>query len=160
MKDFKLDTQPKIKPVFEASDTYLDQLQKQVVSSIQQEKNKKAAFRISTRGIWRYAAAAVVVIAASIPIVNKSLVTTEPTSSEIEHELLRNVDFGSVAFALDSELSLVTTESESTDPVENELLENTNVEFLITEPWKNYSSYYSFAQARFLLLKKVEKADG
>ncbi len=133
MKDFKLDTQPKIKSVFEANDTYLIQLETRVVSSIQKEKSKKTASKIGVYKLWRYAAAAVIVIALAIPIVNNSLTSNGPTNAEIENELLRNTDFGSVAFALDREISLPSQENETTDPIENELLENTNIEFLITE---------------------------
>lgn len=133
MKDFKLDTQPKIKSVFEANDTYLNQLEMQVVSSIQKEKSKKTASKIGVYKLWRYAAAAVIVFALAVPIVKNSLVSSGPTATEIENELLQNTDFGSLAFALDREISLPSQENETTDPIENELLENTNIEFLITE---------------------------
>ncbi len=134
MKDFKIDTHPKIKSLYDADDAYLEDFQQRIALAARSEVGKTAAKSRWIRSNLRYMAAAVLIAALCLPFVIQTTTKVEVSATEIEQELLRNVDFGSVAFALDTDLSANFSDdvSQNSD-LENELLENTNVEFLITE---------------------------
>jgi hypothetical protein len=90
MKDFKLDTNEKITSGFKIPDNYFDDFSEKVMLRLPKEEPKVISFYARNKR-WIYSAAAVLVLALSVPIVyqmqNKE---AEMTSSEVENYLVNN----------------------------------------------------------------------
>jgi hypothetical protein len=90
MKDFKLDTNEKITSGFKIPDNYFDDFSEKVMQRLPKEEPKVISFYARNKR-WIYSAAAVLVLALSVPIVyqmqNKE---AEMTSSEVENYLVNN----------------------------------------------------------------------
>jgi hypothetical protein len=90
MKDFKLDTNEKITSGFKIPDNYFDDFSEKVMQRLPKEEPKVISFYAKNKR-WIYSAAAVLVLALSVPIVyqmqNKE---AEMTSSEVENYLVNN----------------------------------------------------------------------
>jgi hypothetical protein len=90
MKDFKLDTNEKITSGFKIPDNYFDDFSEKVMHRLPKEEPKVISFYARNKR-WIYSAAAVLVLALSVPIVyqmqNKE---AEMTSSEVENYLVNN----------------------------------------------------------------------
>ena len=90
MKDFKLDTNEKITSGFKIPDNYFDDFSEKVMQRLPKEEPKLISFYARNKR-WIYSAAAVLVLALSVPIVyqmqNKE---AEMTSSEVENYLVNN----------------------------------------------------------------------
>ncbi len=68
MKEFKLDNEPKIMPGFKVPEGYFENLENSVLQQITEKETP--VYTLFTKRNWFIAAAAVFVIALSIPIVN------------------------------------------------------------------------------------------
>jgi hypothetical protein len=90
MKDFKLDTNEKITSGFKIPENYFDDFSEKVMLRLPKEEPKVISFYARNKR-WIYSAAAVLVLALSVPIVyqmqNKE---AEMTSSEVENYLVNN----------------------------------------------------------------------
>jgi hypothetical protein len=90
MKDFKLDTNEKITSGFKIPDNYFDDFSEKVMQRLPKEEPKVISFYARNKR-WIYSAAAVLVLALSVPIVyqmqNKE---AEMSSSEVENYLVNN----------------------------------------------------------------------
>ena len=90
MKDFKLDTNEKITSGFKIPDNYFDDFSEKVMQRLPKEEPKVISFYARNKR-WIYSAAAVLVLALTVPIVyqiqNKE---AEMTSSEVENYLVNN----------------------------------------------------------------------
>jgi NACalpha-BTF3-like transcription factor len=90
MKDFKLDTNEKVTSGFKIPDNYFDDFSKKVMQRLPKEEPRVISFYAKNKR-WIYSAAAVLVLALSVPIVyqmqNKE---AEMTSSEVENYLVNN----------------------------------------------------------------------
>lgn len=90
MKDFKLDSNEKITSGFKIPDNYFDDFSEKVMQRLPKEEPKVISFYARNKR-WIYSAAAVLVLALSVPIVyqmqNKE---AEMTSSEVENYLVNN----------------------------------------------------------------------
>lgn len=90
MKDFKLDTNEKITSGFKIPDHYFDDFSEIVMQKLPKEEPKVISFYARNKR-WIYSAAAVLVLALSVPIVyHMQNNDTEMTSSEVENYLVTN----------------------------------------------------------------------
>lgn len=69
MKTFKLDNEPKMESGFKTPENYFDDFSARVLQQLPKEETKTIPL-FSTRKTWIYAAAAVLVLALSIPVYN------------------------------------------------------------------------------------------
>jgi hypothetical protein len=83
MKEFKLDNEPKINSGFKAPDAYFENLESSVLQKISTKETP--VFTLFTKRNWLLTAAAIFVIALSIPIVNH-LTTSTSTVDEVQLE--------------------------------------------------------------------------
>ena len=90
MKDFKLDTNEKITSGFKIPDNYFDDFSEKVMQRLPKEEPKVISFYAKNKR-WIYSAAAVLVLALSVPIVYQMQNNeAEMTSSEVENYLVNN----------------------------------------------------------------------
>lgn len=90
MKDFKLDSNEKITSGFKIPDTYFDDFSEKVMQRLTKEEPKVISFYAKNKR-WLYSAAAVVVLALSVPIVYQMQNNeTEMTSKEVESYLVNH----------------------------------------------------------------------
>ena len=86
MKNFKLDNEPKIESGFKIPEHYFDTFSARVMQQLPVEEPKTISL-FAKRKTWIYAAAAVLVLALSIPVVNNNFYGR---SSEIDDATLEN----------------------------------------------------------------------
>ena len=86
MKNFKLDNEPKIESGFKIPEHYFDTFSVRVMQQLPVEEPKTISL-FAKRKTWIYAAAAVLVLALSIPVVNNNFYGR---SSEIDDATLEN----------------------------------------------------------------------
>lgn len=136
MKDFKLDTHPKITSGFTIPENYFDTFSEKVLQQLPKEEPKVISFYARNR-TWIYSAAAVLVLALSIPVVyqlqnNQNEMSTNEVETYItQHTTVSDDD---IVDLLDQE----DIDKLKTDvPIENEVLEdvlsnNSEIEQYIT----------------------------
>jgi predicted ATP-grasp superfamily ATP-dependent carboligase len=85
MKDFKLPENPKIPTGFKIPDSYFDDLQSKLDAKLYKKESKVIAFYNQNKS-WIYTAAAILVVAFSIPLATfNSTETTKATTIDIEN---------------------------------------------------------------------------
>lgn len=136
MKDFKIDTSEKITTGFQIPEDYWDAFSEKVIQRIPKEEAKVISFYARNKS-WMYSAAAILVLALSLPIVNHlQNKEQELSSTEIENYLTQNksVSDDDLVNLLEQEdideLKVNTPVSE--DALEDELSNNTDLEQYIT----------------------------
>ena len=90
MKTFKLNNEPKIKSGFKTPENYFDTFSAKVMQQLPKEEAKKESRIISLfskRKSWIYAAAAVLVLALTLPVAYNNFFSS---SSEIDEATLEN----------------------------------------------------------------------
>jgi hypothetical protein len=136
MKDFKIDTSEKLTTGFQIPEGYFDAFSEKIMQRIPKEEPKIISF-YSRNKKWIYSAAAILVLALSLPIVyqlqNKE---QELSSSEIENYLTQNksVSDDDLVNLLEQEDidKLKVNTSIAKDAIEDELSKNIDVEQYIT----------------------------
>lgn len=136
MKDFKLDTNEKITSGFKIPDNYFDDFSEKVMQRLPKEEPKVISFYARNKR-WIYSAAAVLVLALSVPIVyqmqNKE---AEMTSSEVENYLVNNTtlsDDDIVNLLEQEDIDKLKTETPiAQDALEDILSNNSEIEQYIT----------------------------
>jgi len=88
MKSFKLDTTPKIKPGFAVPDGYFENFQAAMMQQLRPEPKVVALHQ--NRKSWWYAAAAVLVLALSIPILDNVTPAADSDLTAIDYYLAQN----------------------------------------------------------------------
>ncbi len=136
MKDFKIDTSEKITTGFQIPERYWDAFSEKVMQRIPKEEPKVISFYARNKR-WIYSAAAVLILALSLPIVNQLQNKEQELSSiEIENYLTQNksVSDDEIVNMLEQEDidNLRVTTPITKDALEDELSNNTNVEQYIT----------------------------
>ena len=136
MKDFKLDSSEKITTGFQIPEGYWDAFSEKVMQRIPQEEPIVISFYARNKR-WIYSAAAVLILALSLPIVNQLQNKEQELSSiEIENYLTQNksVSDDEIVNMLEQEDidNLRVTTPITKDVLEDELSNNTNVEQYIT----------------------------
>ncbi len=137
MKDFKLDSNEKITSGFKIPDTYFDDFSEKVMQRLTKEEPKVISFYAKNKR-WLYSAAAVVVLALSVPIVYQMQNNeTEMTSKEVESYLVNHTTLSDddVVNLLDQED--IEKLKKADTPIAKEALEdvlsnNTEIEQYIT----------------------------
>ena len=86
MKTFKLDNEPKIESGFKTPENYFDNFSARVMEQLPKEEPKTISL-FSKRKTWLYAAAAILVLALTIPIFHTNF---SSRSSEIDETTLEN----------------------------------------------------------------------
>lgn len=86
MKTFKLDNEPKMESGFKIPENYFDDFSARVMQQLPKEETKTISL-FSRRKTWMYAAAAVLVMALSIPVVYNNFYSRSP---EIDATTLEN----------------------------------------------------------------------
>lgn len=136
MKDFKLDTNEKITSGFKIPYNYFDDFSEKVMQRLPKEEPKVISFYARNKR-WIYSAAAVLVLALSVPIVyqmqNKE---AEMTSSEVENYLVNNTtlsDDDIVNLLEQEDIDKLKTETPiAQDALEDILSNNSEIEQYIT----------------------------
>jgi hypothetical protein len=114
MNEFKLDNEPKITSGFTTPDSYFDTFSEKVMAQLPKESSKVISIA-TNRKRWLFAAAAVLILALSVPIFNKlSTNTTELDQQTLEDYITYN-----------SEIS----ENDLVDLLEKEDIEKMNVDY-------------------------------
>ncbi len=136
MKTFKLDNTPKIESGFKTPDNYFDTFSARVMQQLPKEEPKTISL-FSRKKTWIYAAAAVLVLGLTIPVVynnfyNKSLEIDEAT---LENYISYNTSIS------DTDLMNLLNENDiqkidirmniEDNTIENELSENKNLELYL-----------------------------
>lgn len=135
MKDFKLDSSEKITTGFQIPEGYWDAFSEKVMQRIPKETKVISFYARNKR--WIYSAAAVLVLALSLPIVNQLQNKEQELSSiEIENYLTQNklLSDDEIVNLLEQEDvdNLRVTTPITKDVLEDELSNNTDVEQYIT----------------------------
>jgi len=86
MKEFKLDNHPKIEPGFKIPPNYFEDFSKTIIGKIQ-EPEVKVVSLFEKRRQWFLAAAAVLVLALLLPVLNNLTAKSETTDTAIEDYL-------------------------------------------------------------------------
>ena len=136
MKDFKLDSSEKITTGFQIPEGYWDAFSEKVMQRIPKEEPKVISFYARNKR-WIYSAAAVLILALSLPIVNQLQNKEQELSSiEIENYLTQNklLSDDEIVNLLEQEDvdNLRVTTPITKDVLEDELSNNTDVEQFIT----------------------------
>ena len=131
MKEFKLDNEPKITSGFKAPKDYFENLEISVLKKITEKETP--VYTLSTKRNWFIAAAAVFVIALSIPIVNY-MNTSTSTIDQVQLETYlteqSNLSEDDIVELLDEEkIQKIKLELNlNTNELEEALLTNSNLE--------------------------------
>ena len=131
MKEFKLDNEPKITPGFKAPEGYFENLENSVLQKITEKETP--VYTLFTKRNWFIAAAAVFVIALSIPIVNYMNASTS-TIDQVQLETYlteqSNLSEDDIVELLDEEkIQKIKLELNlNTKELEEALLTNSNLE--------------------------------
>ncbi len=87
MNDFKLDTHPKISSGFKVPDNYFDTFSERLMENMPKQEPKVISFYARNRS-WFYSAAAILVIAFTIPVMNQFTTSSDVISNvEVENYL-------------------------------------------------------------------------
>jgi hypothetical protein len=136
MKDFKLDTNEKITSGFKIPDNYFIDFSEKVMQRLPKEEPKLISFYARNKR-WIYSAAAVLVLALSLPIVYQMQNNeAEMTSSEVENYLVNNTtlsDDDIVNLLEQEDIDKLKTETPiAQDALEDILSNNSEIEQYIT----------------------------
>jgi hypothetical protein len=132
MKTFKLDNEPKIKSGFTTPENYFDNFSEKIMQQLPENEPKIISI-FARRKTWLYAAAAILVIALTIPV----YFTFNTQSSEIDEATLENyITYHSTVSATDlvnlldeEDIDKMSADMNIEDvTIENELLGNKNLE--------------------------------
>ena len=118
MKEFKLDNEPKITPGFTTPEGYFDAFSEKMMTQLPKETPKVISI-YSYRKRWMFAAAAILVLALSVPIFNKLTTNT----SELDQQTLEDY------ITYNSGIS----ENDLVDLLEKEDIEKMNVDYNIQD---------------------------
>jgi len=133
MKTFKLDNEPKIESGFKTPENYFDTFSARVLQQLQKEEPKTISL-FSKKKYWIYAAAAVLVLALTLPLVYTNFYSSSP---EIDEATLENYISYNTSIS-DADLVNLLDEKDiqkidiglkiEDKTIENELSENKNLE--------------------------------
>jgi len=133
MKTFKLDIEPKIESGFKTPENYFDTFSARVLQQLQKEEPKTISL-FSKKKYWIYAAAAVLVLALTLPVVYTNFYSSSP---EIDEATLENYISYNTSIS-DADLVNLLDEKDiqkidiglkiEDKTIENELSENKNLE--------------------------------
>ena len=133
MKTFKLNNTPKIESGFKTPDNYFDTFSARVMQQLPKEAPKKISL-FSKRKSWIYAAAAVLVLAMTVPVVYTNYYISSPEIDEatlenyISHNTsISDADLVNLLEAKDIQKMDIGMNIEDLT-IENELSENKNLE--------------------------------
>lgn len=132
MKTFKLENEPKIEPGFKTPENYFDTFSARVMQQLPEEEPKVISL-FSRRKTWIYAAAAILVLALTIPVYNNfSGRSTEIDAATLEnyiayHSTVSDTDL--VNLLDEKDIQKINIDLNIDDKViENELSEDNNLE--------------------------------
>ena len=131
MKEFKLDNEPKITPGFKAPEGYFENLEISVLQKITEKETP--VYTLFTKRNWFIGAAAVFIVALSIPIVNYMNASTSKIDQvQLETYLTEQSDLSEddIVELLDEEkIQKIKLElNVNTNELEEALLTNSNLE--------------------------------
>ena len=138
MKAFKLEDEPKIKSGFKAPEHYFDDFSTKVLQQINEKKEVKVIPFYKRKKVLSLLAAAVVVIALMIPIVNNYNATSKDLDEDTletylsyqsnlnQYDLIQNLDTKDIQ-ALNKNVAI------EDETLEDILATNPNIEHLISE---------------------------
>ena len=133
MKTFKLDNEPKIESGFKTPENYFDTFSARVMQQLPKEEPKTISL-FSKRKSWIYAAAAILVLALTLPVVYTNFYRSSP---EIDEATLENyISYNTSISDTDLVNHLDEKDIQKIDigmniedkTIENELSENKNLE--------------------------------
>ncbi len=135
MKTFKLENEPKIKSGFITPENYFENFSANILQELPSKEQKVIAI-FSRRKTWFYSAAAIVVLALTIPVYNNY----NTTSSEIEPLTLENYisyhstvsDADLVSLLDENDIQKMNVDLNLEDKnIENELSANANIDIYL-----------------------------
>ena len=137
MKDFKLDNHPKINSGFKAPEHYFDDFSEKIMTQLPEHEVKVVSI-FAKRKNWIYAAAAILVMALSIPFIyqNKTQ-STELDTNTLENYLAVNAGISDVELIdllQEDDINKIEINHTIDDKtVEDILVNNSNFEEYITD---------------------------
>lgn len=136
MNDFKIETNPKIATGFKTPDNYFDDFSSRLLAKLPVEDAKVISFYGRNKN-WFYSAAAILVIAFTIPIMNIfNENTDENFNTEVEYYISNHstiTDDDIVNLLDDDDIATLKQETSLDDAtLENAILEDSNIENYIT----------------------------
>lgn len=135
MKTFKLENEPKIKSGFITPENYFENFSANILQELPSKEQKVIAI-FSRRKTWFYSAAAILVLALTIPVYNNY----NTTSSEIEPLTLENYisyhstvsDADLISLLDENDIQKMNVDLNLEDKnIENELSANTNIDIYL-----------------------------
>lgn len=135
MKTFKLENEPKIEPGFITPENYFDDFSARVMQQLPKEDPKTISI-FSKRKTWFYAAAAILILALTIPVCNNFFIR----SSDIDELTLENYisyhssvsDTDLVNLLDEEDIQKISIDLNIEDKtLENELSDNKNLEYYL-----------------------------
>ena len=118
MKEFKLDNEPKISTGFTTPEGYFDAFSEKMIAQLP-NKTPKVISMYNNRKRWLFAAAAVLILALSVPIFNKLTTNT----AELDQQTLEDY------ITYNSGIS----ENDLVDLLDNEDIEKINIDYNIKD---------------------------
>ncbi|NHN24454.1 hypothetical protein FIA58_002095 [Flavobacterium jejuense] len=134
MKDFNLDTQPKIKPGFQIPDNYFEQFEAKMMEQLP-KKEVKVVSLFHKKQIWISSIAAVLLVMIAIPIyfnmaktntIETTTLETYLVSEYSTYDIIDKVSIEDIK-ALENDLSL------NDDAVEAYLLDTQNIDYYLNQ---------------------------
>lgn len=134
MNDFKLDKEPKINTGFKTPDGYFDDFSQKLMQQLP-PKEPEVISIFAKRKTWLYAAAAVLVIALTIPIINQNQ-TPELDEATLENYLAGNAGISEmelVDLLQEEDINKIKLDQNMDDKaIEDILVSNPNLEEYLT----------------------------
>lgn len=137
MNSIDLDKHPKVKPSFKVPDNYFDELESKIFSQIENVEPKVIQLK-SHRKYWFSLAAAIVILAVSIPIYQNWKIDNTPLDNDIIENYLsyhpRIYTEDIISLLDDSDItSLQKKQSIEAEAIENYILEDEAIEHYLID---------------------------
>ena len=134
MKDFNLDTQPKIQPGFQVPENYFEQFEAKMMEQLPQKETKVVSL-FHKKQIWISSIAAVLLIMIAIPVYQSMSKDTTIEATTLENYLVSEYSTYDIIDKLSAE-DINALENDLTlneDAVESYLLDTQNIDYYLNQ---------------------------
>lgn len=134
MKDFNLDTQPKIKSGFQVPENYFEQFEAKIMEQLPQKETKVISL-FHKKQIWISSIAAVLLVMIAIPVYQSMSKNTTIEATTLENYLVSEYSTYDIIDKLSTE-DINALENDLTlnnDAVESYLLDTQNIDYYLNQ---------------------------
>lgn len=134
MKDFNLDTQPKIKTGFQVPENYFDQFEAKMMEQLPQKETKVVSL-FHKKQVWISSIAAVLLVMIAIPVYQSMSKDTTIEATTLENYLVSEYSTYDIIDKLSTE-DINALENDLTlneDAVESYLLDTQNIDYYLNQ---------------------------